>query len=437
MLTTQAQDIWSLEKCVSYAMQNSLNIKQSQVSVAQAELGEDASKYARLPNLNASSNYGYQFGRTIDPVTNSFVDLNVGSNTWSLNSNVVVFNGGRINNTIKQSEFDTQAARSDMQQMQNDIALNVANAYLNVLFSEERLTNAKRQLALSEAQLEQTNRLIQAGSIPENDKYDILANIAQNDQAIVVQQNNVELAFLNLKQLLQLDPNTDLKIERPEINIPENTETDVLALNTVYATALNSQPFVRADEMRLRSAETGVDIASANFYPQLSLFGSVDTRFSTEGRRLVSTNPITFDDSPYFNQLEDNLGQSVGLSLRIPIYNNHTTKINVQRAELGITNAQITAERNKQNLKVDIQNSIANAKAAKKQLDAAQRTRDALRIAYENAEKRLNLGAVNTFQLTTAKNNLDNSEVDYIIAKYDYLFKLKIVDFYQGKPITL
>lgn len=189
--------------------------------------------------------------------------------------------------------------------------------------------------------------------------------------------------------------------------------------------------------MRLRSAETGVDIASANFYPQLSLFGSVDTRFSTEGRRLVSTNPITFDDSPYFNQLEDNLGQSVGLSLRIPIYNNHTTKINVQRAELGITNAQITAERNKQNLKVDIQNSIANAKAAKKQLDAAQRTRDALRIAYENAEKRLNLGAVNTFQLTTAKNNLDNSEVDYIIAKYDYLFKLKIVDFYQGKPITL
>lgn len=471
-----AQEVWSLEKCVQYALENSLNIKQADLGVQQSELTLDGNRYARLPNLSASSSYGYQFGRTIDPTSNSFINASTGSNTWQLNSSVMLYNGGRITKSIQQADYDLEAAKSDAQQTQNDIALNVANAYLNILFSEEQLNNAQTRIQLTKAQLEQTEKLIRAGQIPENDKYDILANIARNEQAIVVQQNNVDMAYLNLKQLLELDPSMDLSIERPVLEIPPSDLSD-LSLETVYSTALNTQPFIVAGNLRLKSAEMGVDIAKSSYYPRLSLFGSIDTRYASKAQQQVGTGTVVVPQSilaedlsatiditgtsqtanleavqgtigfvtevpvrgayPYFDQLNDNLGQTVGLSLSIPIYNNHQTKLNVERAKLNILNTQLTNQRNKQQLKTNIQTAIANAKAARLQLQAAEQTREAFRIAYENAQKRLDLGAINTFQLVSAQNNLDTSEVDYIVAKYDYLFKLKIVEFYQGKQIRL
>ena len=473
----QAQEVWSLQKCVQYAVDNSLNIRQSNIAVQQAELTEDGSRYARLPNLNASSSYGYNFGLTIDPTSNEFINKAAGNNTWRLSSNVLLYNGGRLSKSIEQSSYDVEASQADLRQAQNDIALNVANAYINVMFAEEQLANAEKRIELTQAQLEQTQKLIRAGNLPENDKYDILANLAQNEQAIVVQQNSVDIAYLNLKQLLELDPNIDLRIDRPEITIPDDNAVNGFELNSIYSSALNAQPFVQADNLRIESAKLGVDIAKSAKYPSLSLFGSVDSRYSTEAVQqngfntvLIPQNILLSDlagtldinnipqdfgngtgsgligfenqipileDKPYFDQLSDNMGQSLGLSLNIPIYNNHSARINEERAELNIINAQINSQRNKQQLKTNIQTAIANAKAARKQLDAAERTRDAFRIAYENAQRRLELGAVNTFQVTTAKNSYDTAEVDYIVAKYDYIFKLKVVDYYQGNQISL
>ncbi len=459
-----AQETWSLEKCVRYALEENINIQRAALGVQTNELNLKGNRMSRLPNLSASGSAGYQFGRTIDPVSNEFNSLSIGANSFGVNAGVTVYNGNRIRNSIKQSQYDVLAAREDLAQTKNDISLLIAQSYLNVLFAEEQLAAAIKRRVLSESQLEQVDKLIQAGARPKNDRLEILATIARNEQAIIGQENAVTTGLLNLKNLLQLDPGTDIKLEKPQNVIIDSSENpDVLALDELYKTSLSNQPFVRADENRYKSAELGKSIANSGRLPRLTAFGGLSTNFSTRARRLDGTfeiinvsqpafidgnppTPITLilpqtipglEDNPYFNQLNENFGQNIGLSLNVPIYSNHQNLINIERAELNMVNAQYTAEINKQNLKNDIQTAIANARTAKRTLQAAEITQQASSAAFENSEKQFQLGTINTFEYATSRNNLDQAEIDLIIAKYDYLFKLKVLDFYQGKTLGL
>jgi outer membrane protein len=464
--TINAQEVWSLEKCILHARENSLTMKQAEVSIDNTLLTEKQSKMERMPSLNADISAGYSFGRTIDPTTNTFRSQSRGSNGFSLGANYILYNGGRINNTIKQSKLDVAAQKADTEDIANNISLTVAGAYLNILFGEEQLVNAKKRLQQTQEQLNQTDRLIQAGSLPENDRLQILAQIAQDEQQVITQENNVTLSYLNLKNLLLLEPDFDLQVEDPgDIPIPDNAAPELFNFNNIYDLSLQNQPIIRAGELRMESAGLDVIIARAGLLPSISLFGNVRTDFATGVPDFTNiTNPgevgfgsgqpvkidgteaslafyeitgVEFGDRPYFDQINDNFGQSVGISVNIPIYNKHRNQINIERAQLGILNAEITNELNKQQLKADVQLAIADAKAAKKQFEAAQKTVDALQASYDNTQKKFDLGAANTFEFTSAKNQLDLSKVDLTIAKYDYLYKLKIVDFYQGKAITL
>ena len=456
-----AQETWSLEKCIMYALDNNINIKRAAIGVKNSQLTEKGNKYARLPNLNGSVGGTYQFGRTIDPVTNDFNSLSIGANSFGLNAGVIVYNGNRIQNSIKQAGYDIQAAMADLAQTKNDISLTIANAYLNVLFAEEQLEAAEKRKELTESQLAQVDKLIRAGARPQNDRLEILATMARNDQAIITQENLVINGLLNLKNLLQLDPNFDLKIQKPgTITIPAEDNPDAVALNDLYEKSLTTQHFVIADENRVKSAELGKDIAKAGLLPRLTAFAGLNTNYSTRGKRLDGTSSTALipqtvflsgsqvdfaieqefpnvEDNPYFNQLNENFGQNIGLSLNVPIYNNHQSRIAMDRADLNMLNAQYTSEINKQNLKTNIQTAIANARAAKRNLAAANLTVEASQAAFQNSEKQFNLGTINTFEYATAKNNLDQAEVDLIVAKYDYLFKLKVLDFYQGKKLEL
>lgn len=464
---SSAQEVWSLEKCVLEAFNKNINIKRAELNLKDNQLLEKGNRYARYPNLNGSVSGAYQFGRTIDPVTNAFNSLSIGTNSIGLNTGVTLYNGNRISNSIEQSGYNVQAAESDLAQSKNDISITVANAYLNVLFAEEQLDAAIKRKELTQSQLDQVDKLIAAGARPKNDRLEILATIARNDQAIITQENLVENGLLSLKNLLQLDPNFNLQIEKPgTVVIPAEDNPDLLKLDEVYRSTLSNQPFIKADQYRVRSAELGTEIAKANLYPRLSAFAGLNTNYSTRGQRLDGTEvdvtvpqpaiidetpttpaiPITLllprtipgiEDNPYGNQLNENFGQNIGLSLSVPIYNNGQTRIAIERAELNLINTQYTSEVNKQNLKNNVQTAIANARAAKRTLQASQTTVDASKAAFDNAEKRFQLGAINTFEYATAKNNLDQAEVDLIVAKYDYLFKLKIIDFYLGKPIKI
>jgi len=465
---TNAQNSWSLERCIQYAQQNSLTIKQAEYAVETAQLQEKSSKAERYPNLNASGSFGIQSGRTIDPTTNDFVNQSVSFNSYGLNAGMTLFNGFRIRNSIEQSQIDVKAALKDAEATTNNLALSIASAYLQILLSEEQASNATRQLDQANEQLTQTDKLINAGVLPQNDRLDIVAQVALNEQTVVQAQNAVEAAYLALKQLLELEPSKEISVEKPSVVIPEDANPEVLTLSGVYSQALTTQPQIEAGELRAQSAEIGIDIAKAGKLPSLNIGGGLNTNWSSAARDfenpeiigdpIITQGPafpviingadatlsefnvepqIKFNNLAYGKQLNQNFGQNIGISLNVPIFNNFRNDINMERAELNIKNQQVTNERAKQQLKSDIQTAIANARAAKKSFAASESAKAAAEAAFNNAQRRFDLGAINTFELATAKANFDRSEIDLTTAKYQYLFNLKVVDFYVGKKLTL
>ncbi|NNE27992.1 MAG: TolC family protein [Saprospiraceae bacterium] len=457
---------WSLEKCIQYAQQNNLTIKLSELNVRDAVLQNRSAKQAMLPNLNASVGAGLQFGRRIDPVSNDFITDNVGFNSGSLSSGITIYNGSKLRNSVKRSGLDMEAAKEDLAQTGQDIALMVAVSYLTILQVEDQLENAKKRLELSLVQLEQTDKLIEAGSLPAADLQNIEAQVAQDEQIVVARENDLVIAYLDLQQMLELDPDKQFLIERPDIDIPEDQEALEVQLTSVYNQALNNQPGIKASELRVRSAQLGIKIAEADRLPVFSAFGDISTNYSNksfdfENPDLSNSNLVlgpeipveinsypaqlaTFNLSgveyqtlPYFDQITDNFGQSLGLNLSIPIYNRGQINTNIQRAEIALQNNEILEKQAKQQLKQDIQRALADARAAHKNYLAASKAESALATAYFNTERKYKLGASNTLEFTTSKNQLDLARVDTIIAKYDFIFKLKVVDFYQGKKIDL
>lgn len=462
-----AQEIWSLQRCIEYARTNSIALKQAENSIQLAALTDKQNQLSRLPSVSANSNLGYQFGRTIDPVSNEFKSQTIAFNSMGLSAGATVYSGGRINNTIKQGQINLQAAEKDAAASFNDIALSIATAYLNVLLSEEQLENANRRRGLSQQQLDQTDKRVAAGSLPANDRLDVLAQIANDEQAIVQARNSIDINYLTLKGLMQLDPATNIKVERPSFTIPADANPDAFDFFQVYAQALSTQPQVAANELRIQSEEVGVDLAKSGYFPTLSIFGSLNSSWSDAAKQVevldlgtvrqsqkffvdlgqgeteldvqfdVPNVQTNFVDYPYFDQIKNNFGQSVGIGLNIPIYSNGQNDINVQRAQVRILGARLQSDQTKQQLKNDVQQAIASAKASRQTLDASQKSIEATKVAYENAEKRFQLGTINNLQLLTARNNYDIAQTNLTVAKYDYLFRLKILDFYLGKTIKL
>ena len=456
----QAQEVWSLQRCIQYARQNSLTLKQADYAIQNAQLTADQVVQNRYPNLSGSVSGGVQLGRTIDPTTNEFDNQTIGFSSLGLNAGWTLYNGGRINNTIKQAGVDVDVAKTDAEAAFNDIALAIANAYLQTLLGQEQLANAQARLVLTQQQLEQTDKLIRAGSLPANARLEILAQAARNQQTIVQAENTVTLGYLDLKQLLELDPDYAMELEVPEVIIPTSADPRGMRFAEIYSAALGTQPQIRANELRKTSALIGIDLARANQLPSLGLGAGLNSNWSSQGRTILGFtttqvpftlfdpdgNPLNFtipQQSPnfekqgFFNQIEENFGQFINLRLSVPIYSNGLTQTAIDRAELNILNLQVQADQTKQQLKSNVMRAIADARAQQRNLAAAEATLEAAEAAFRNAERRFELGAINTFDLTNARNNFDSAEIDLTAAKYQYLFALKIVDFYRGTTLRL
>ena len=422
----QAQEVWSLRKCVEHAQKNNLNLRQSEIAIQQAVIDNKEDKFARYPNLNANINGGFNFGRTIDPTTNDFRNQRIGNSQVSLTSGMSVYSGGLIKNSIEKSTIEIEAAKADAETMQNDIALQISSVYLNVLLAQEQVAIAQNQLKITDTQLAQTDKRINAGVLPKNERLEILAQQARNQQNLITAQNNVAINLVNLKNLLELEPAQDIRVEVPADVIPSVEE--ILSLEEIYVQALDAQPSIKASELRMESAQLDIPIAESLGLPQIDLFAQVNSNYASIPN---------FPNPSYFTQLDNNLGQTLGARLSIPIYNASRTKLAVERARLRIINAEVQNQQAKQALKADIQNAIASARAAKSQLAANQTALDAAKASYNNAQKMYELGAINTLEFTNSKGNLDAAELNVIQSKYDYVFRLKIIDFYLGKDLSI
>lgn len=457
-LQAQNKTIWSLQDCILYARQNSVSIKRAQNSIADAELSQKQAQHNRYPSINGSVSGGYQFGRTIDPTTNSFNNTQIGFNSLGINGGMVLYSGNQINNQIKLAKLDLAAAQLDAEFASDNLSLNIALFYLNILLAEEQLEIVRKRLDQSQIQLDQTDKLIQAGSLPENDRLDVLSQIALDQQSIIDAENQVRITYLDIQQAMLLDPKEDFRISRPLVTIPEDFEPDELNLNEVYVTAYNNQANMKANEVRMQSAETNVKIAKAAFLPRLTFGGGISTNTSTAARKftsvpgttdqtvLVNGEPFTFtfetafpieQNYSYTEQIGDNLGQNIGATLSIPIYSNYSANINTERAKLQVLSQELFNREAEQTLRANINRAIADVRASDRSLRAAELSVEAAQAAFENAQRRFDLGAINSLEFSTARFNLDQAEISLLRAKYGYIFNVKQIEFYQGKTITL
>lgn len=455
----QTQENWSLQRCIEYALENNLSIEQAELGVQLADIDVTQAKHNKYPSLNASTSINNNFGRSIDPVTNDFITQSFVSNNIGLQTGVTLFNGFRIANSLKQAKVDSKASQFDLDQSKRDISLAVANSYLSGLFADENLAIAQSQLETSKEQLIQTEKLINAGVRPANESLDILAQIANNEQQVIAAENAKVIALLDLKRLLRLEPEVSMVLEVPT-NINLESDPDLLTFVDVYNSALQSQPNVKAGESRIESARIGEKIAQSGIMPSVSAFGSVGSNYNNRVQQfddftdvLVSRDifingttveigelvsiPQDISNKPYITQLDENLSYGFGVSLNVPIYNNYSARLGIERSKLNILNAENQNAQLKEQLKTTVQQALADARASKRRLNATEKSVDASKASFDNAEKRFNAGTINTFEYVTIKNALAQAEVNAVIAKYEYLFALKIIDFYMGKPIKL
>ena len=455
----KAQNRWSLQKCVTYATENSLAIKQSIAQIRNAELTLKQNQLSRLPNLNAGVSGGYQFGRTIDPTTNSFALEGIGFNSYSLSTGIQVFGGGIIKHNILRSKYELEAGKLEAEATENNLGLQVAAAYLNVLLADEQLVIAKTRLLQSQNQLNQINRFIEVGARPINERYDFEAALALDQQALIEAENFLIRSNLILRQFLLIPDGTPFDIEKPEIKVPEDVDVDGISANELFIGAVDILPQVKAAEKRLQAANIGILQAKANLLPTLSLFASLRSNFSNQARTItgfdvtkvkqnvfinnipvaleIEQNVPTFAKKEYFDQVSENFGQSLGLQLNIPIYNNRQVKINIERAKLGVISNEVAKEQARQQLRTEIEQTLTAVRASQRTLEAANLSLKAATAAFENAQKRYELGAINSLELNTARTNMERAKSDRIRSRFQHLFNLKQVDFYQGRPITL
>jgi outer membrane protein len=412
-----------------------------------------------LPNLNANASNYFNSGQRIDPFTNQFVAGDwTESRNYSLSANATLFNGFQTINTIKQSQYDAQAGAQDLLKIQNDISLNVASGYLQILFSQELLANAKNQVAITQQQVERTQKLVEAGSVAKGNLLDIQAQMASEELNLVTAENTFALATLNLKQLLNVDSSTIFSVVAAELALPAEALIGSTS-EQIYQTAVTKQPEIKSSELKLMSAEKGIAIARGARYPRLTVGASYGTGYSGASKQLVGTpnfaytpngyitstgTPVLapvlkndFATTPFETQLKNNLNRSVGLALSVPLFNNLQTHTAVVRAKINRENAWLGVQQQKNNLKKNIQQAYNDSHAALKKYQASKKAVNAIEESFRYMEQKYNLGAVSTLDYNDSKNKLTKAKSDWLQAKYDYVFKLKILDFYQGKPITL
>ncbi|MEZ4799443.1 MAG: TolC family protein [Flavobacteriales bacterium] len=463
LLSAQAQ-VWTLDSCVKYALEKNISIQQSALNVETAKINETQAWGGMLPNLNAQASHGYNWGQRIDPFTNQFATQRIQSNSFGISTSINLFSGFQQWNTVKQSEINSEVSRWNLEKMKNDIALNVASAYLNVVVNQEVAQIARLNLENTEAQVTRILKLVEAGQLSEGNLNDILAQKATDEANVIAAENNHYLAKLTLVQLLQLDRKV---VEEFEVVVPNIDDLESMKMidnvDVIVEAALRNFPEIKSAEASLLSSDYGLKIAKGGAIPRLSASYSYGSGYSGAARVITGTpdtlsypigtvfgtNQLVFsypqpvyttDDyttKSFESQLKDNVNQSLFFSLTIPIFNGFSNRGNIKRAEISQLQSKYQLEQTKLNLSQSVERSFADARASLANYNAAKLSLDASEKAMTWAQVRYENGSSNLAEYTDARTRLDRARASMLQNKYDYLFKLKILDFYLGQPINL
>lgn len=419
------QKKWSLQECVDYALENNITILQGENAILTNEQNVDAANGQFLPSVSGFVGHTVSLGnRELFP--GQFVDRTDNSTNASISLSQTVFNGFRLTNLYKQSQLNLETSKLELNRIKDDISLNVVNAYLNVLFNIENLEIAQAQYDFSKKQLDQVRELVDAGVQPQANVYDAEATLSSDLQNVTVAENNYELALLSLSQLLQL-PYEGFEVEVIELDNP-SSELMYKNASPIVSYALDNRYEIKVAQKNIENSALNTEVSKSGYLPTVSFnyaFGS----------NVFFTNLIDTEDS-FFNQLNNQKGHRFSLNVSVPIFSQFQNKTSVARAKIQEENAQLNLKQAKLDVEANVQRAFADAKAALRAYEAAKSSLESQEIAFQNSQERYDIGAMNAFDLEQSRLRLVNAESSLINAKYDFIFKTKVLDFYLGKPIT-
>lgn len=456
-----SQEKWDLRKCVDYAIQNNISVKQADVQARLSKLLADQSKLTHLPNANASISTTYQHGLNINPTTNVFENVDITGGNLGFQSNYTIFNWFARKNNIDANLLTAKADEMNIERTKNDLALSVANAFLQVMLRREQANVSSVQLKQSQEQLRNTRKFVDAGSQPELNAIQLEAQVERDSATYIQALAAVEQGVINLKAFMNFDFASQFDIVYPAVeNIPVDNILD-LQPQAVYELALMNQPQQKVTAMRIEASQKTVSAARGAMYPTLTASGSLNTRFANNVYDYKSTpvlgqtsayaldnankypvyayqNAITGIDKVNFgNQLNRYFGQAVGLNLNVPLFNAHQSRTQWERAKINVRQTQLQDDQEKQTLRSNVYNSYQDAYSSLQKYNSSKKSVAVSEKALDYAQKRYDAGLLGTLDLITTRNNVFTAKIQELSNHYEYVFKLKVLEFFKGQGIKL
>jgi len=458
----QAQDSayskLNLKQSIEIALANNIPVKQTGLRAERAEVDKNQAKANLLPFFNANLNYGFNTGRVIDPITNSYINQQLSSSGVGISGGVLLFNGLQLQNFIKQTGYAYEASKMDYQQAKDNLTLNVILAYLLVLNNQDQLDIARNTADVTSKQVERMGVLVKEGAVGAYQLSDLRGNYAGDQINIVNAQNNLQTAKLNFSQLLNIPYNPDLQLEAGDFILP--TEKYPLSSQEVYNLGIQNLPMVKAADFRVKSADRMIKAIKGDYYPQITLQGNFNSGYSSAATNAIpgtiventtgdyvkiagTPSPVfrmeqnfTQEKVGYFDQLDNNRGTFYGFFMQVPIFNNFTVRNRVKTAKINLRDAELEAANTKITLKQNVEQAWLNMSGAFDRYKVLLEQVNAYQESFRAAEIRFNAGAINSTDYLIVKNALDRANENLAQAKYEFILRNRILDYYQGKPVV-
>jgi outer membrane protein len=427
-LFAQAPEKWSLEKCITHARENNITIKRQKLNADYTKNEYSKAKYDRLPNLNANSSYRLGFGKYFDPIKREYQDETEVSQSLyeSISSNTTLFQGFAKANSIQMEHYNLLAAIENVKKSENEISLQIATHYLQILFDKELLAVSYEQLNITNQQVDRAKKMVDAGSQAMGSYLEIKAQAAKEALNVARQENSLALSLLNLAQLLDLEEVSNFDVLTPvlpEMNLPRLDTPEA-----IFSVSEGIMPQIKSSSFKLTSSEYQLKMTKGYLWPSLS-FGA---EIATQASKINGSSQFNLK-----NSFSDNLNSYIGFSVNIPIFNGLQTRYNIKNAQIGVWDAQYQLAAEKLNLRKDIQQAWADANAAYKKYLSSQEAVNSYEESFRYTEKRFSVGLINPVDYNTAKNEYTRAQSELLQAKYEYILRTKIIDFYQGIPLQL
>lgn len=423
--TVRAEQGWTLDQCIDYAIENNIQVRQSDISAQNRDVELNSARSNRLPGVSASASQSWSFGRSLT-IDNTYANTNTASTSFSIGTDVTLFAGGRISGNIQNAKLGLEAAKSDLERIRDDVRVEVAQAFIQIVYNRSILDVARNQVTIDSMQVERLTELAAIGKASSAEVSSQRATLAQSQLSVTQAENNLSMSILTLTQLLELPSPEGFDVIQPdadaiEFRIPDSPEE-------IYNQALNIKPAIKSEEIRLQQANNSIDIAKGGYYPTLSLSAGAGTGYYTSSNR-------TSDN--FGSQMKNNFGPHVGLNLSIPIFSRNSNRNNVRSAQLSMMNQEMQLDNVKKQLYKEIQQAYYNAVASKSRYESSQEVETSAQESFELVQAKYEGGKASITEFNESKNRLVTAQADVIKYRYEYLFNTALLEFYRNSTFEL